>query len=91
MRVGVAIMEALAYKIDDIVEVVDWDRRYVKTLVRIAGQYIEKQELDLAKHFLEKAKQYDNGTYRTEIEMAEFHLGIEETFATGELSLYLRD
>ncbi len=82
---------ALAYRIDNIVEAIDWDKRYVKTLVRIAGQYIEKQELDLAKHFLEEARQYDNGTYKTEIEKTEFHLGIEETFLTGVLSSYLGD
>jgi hypothetical protein len=80
---------ALAYRIDNIVEAIDWDKRYMKTLVRIAGQYIEKQELDLAKHFLEEAKQYDDGVYKTEIEKAEFHLGIEETFLTGLLSRYL--
>ncbi|MEK6867492.1 MAG: hypothetical protein AABX98_01585 [Nanoarchaeota archaeon] len=81
---------ALAYKIEDIVEAVDWEKRYVSTLVRIAGQYIERQELDIAKHLLEEAKQYDNGTYKTEIEKTEFHLGIEETFLTGVLSTYLK-
>ena len=83
-------MEALAYRIDNIVEAEDWDKRYVSTLVRIANQYIEKQELDLAKHFLQEAKQYDNGTYKGRIEALEFHLGIEETFLTGELSEYLK-
>ena len=83
-------MEALAYRIDNIVEAIDWEKRYVNTLVRIAGQYIERQELDIAKHLLEEAKQYDNGTYKTEIEKAEFHLGIEETFLTGRLSRYLK-
>ncbi len=82
-------MEALAYQIDNIVEAVDWEKRYVNTLVRIAGQYIERQELDLAKHFLEEAKQYDNGTCKGRIEALEFHLGIEETFLTGILSKYL--
>lgn len=81
---------ALAYKIEDIVEAVDWEKRYVNTLVRIAGQYVERQELDLAKHLLEEAKQYDNGTYRRQIEQVEFHLGIEETFLTGNLSEYLK-
>ena len=81
---------ALAYRIDNIVEAENWDKRYVSTLVRIAGQYIEKHEFDLAKHFLEEAKQYDNGTYKRKIEATEFHLGIEETFETGVLSEYLR-
>ncbi len=81
---------ALAYRIDNIVEAVDWEKRYVDTLVRIAGQYIERQEIDLAKHFLEEAKQYDNGNYRDKIEALEFHLGIEETFLTGVLSTYLK-
>ena len=83
-------MEALAYQIDNIVEVVDWETRYVSTLVRIGGQYIERQELDLAKHILKEAKQYDNGAYKGRIEALEFHLGIEETFLTGILSEYLR-
>ena len=83
-------MEALAYRIDNIVEAEDWEKRYVSTLVRIAGQYVEKQELDIAKRLIEEAKQYDNGTYKNEIEKVEFHLGIEETFQTGELSVYLR-
>ncbi len=81
---------ALAYRIDNIVEAVDWEKRYVNTLVRIAGQYIEKQELDVAKHLLEEAKQYDNGTYKGRIEALEIHLGIEETFLTGMLSRYLQ-
>ncbi len=81
---------ALAYQIDNIIEAVDWEKRYVSTLVRIAGQYIEKQELDLAKHLLEEAKQYDDGTYKRNIEATEFHLGIEETFLTGILSTYLK-
>ena len=81
---------ALAYRIDNIVEAVDWEKRYVNTLVRIAGQYIEKQELDIAKHLLEEAKQYDDGNYKDRIEALEFHLGIEETFVTGVLSEYLR-
>ena len=83
-------MEALAYKIDNIVEAIDWEKRYVRTLVRIAGQYVERQELDIAKHLLEEAKQYDDGTYKGKIEALEFHLGIEETFLTGTLSEYLR-
>ena len=83
-------MEALAYKIDNIVEAIDWEKRYVRTLVRIAGQYVERQELDIAKHLLEEAKQYDDGTYNGKIEALEFHLGIEETFLTGTLSEYLR-
>lgn len=81
---------ALAYQIDNIVEAVEWEKRYVSTLVRIANQYIERQELDLAKHLLEEAKLYDNGTYKTKIESLEFHLGIEETFLTGKLSEYLK-
>lgn len=81
---------ALAYQIENIVEAVEWEKKYVSTLVRIANQYIERQELDLAKHLLKEARQYDNGTYKTEIEKAEFHLGIEETFLTGILSEYLR-
>ncbi len=84
-------MEAVAYKIDDIFEAKNWDRRYVSTLMRIAEQYIEKQELDFAKHLLEEARQYDNGDYKNRIEALEFHLGIEETFLTGKLSSYLRD
>ena len=83
-------MEALAYRIDNIVEAIDWEKRYVNTLVRIAGQYIERQELDIAKHIIEEAKQYNNGTYKGRIESLEFHLGIEETFVTGELSEYLK-
>lgn len=81
---------ALAYQIDNIVEAIDWEKRYVSTLVRIANQYIERQELDLAKHLLEEAKQYDNGMYKREIEATEFQLGIEETFQTGLLSKYLK-
>ncbi len=83
-------MEALAYKIDNIVEAIDWEKRYVRTLVRIAGQYVERQELDIAKHLLEEAKQYDDGDYKNRIEALEFHLGIEETFLTGVLSTYLK-
>lgn len=81
---------ALAYRIDNIVEAGDWEKRYVNTLIRIAGQYIERQEIDVAKHLLEEAKQYDNGEYNGKIEALEFHLGIEETFLTGELSEYLK-
>ncbi|MBI5002958.1 hypothetical protein HZC31_06230 [Candidatus Woesearchaeota archaeon] len=80
---------ALAYRIDNIVEAIEWEKRYVSTLVRIAGQYIERQELDLAKHLLEEAKQYDTGAYKEKIEALELHLGIEETFMTGILSKYL--
>ena len=81
---------AFAYQIENIVEAIDWEKRYVNTLVRIAGQYVERQELDIAKHLLEEARQYDHGMYKGRIEALEFHLGIEETFLTGILSEYLR-
>lgn len=58
-----------------------WDRRYVSSLLNIAHDYLEKQELDLAQQFVEEAKRYDDGRYKKEIEATEFCLEIDRTFA----------
>lgn len=59
----------------------NWGRRYVSSLLDIANDYLQKNELDLAQQFVEEAKRYDDGKYKREIEVTEFCLEIDKMFA----------
>ena len=59
----------------------NWGRRYVSSLLDIANDYLNKNELDLAQQFVEEAKRYDDGKYKGEIEVTEFCLEIDRMFA----------
>lgn len=56
-------------------------RHYVNSLLDIANDYLQKHELDLAQQFVEEAKRYDDGKYKSRIEMMEFCLEIDQMFA----------
>ena len=59
----------------------NWGRRYVSSLLDIANDYLHKNELDLAQQFVEEAKRYDDGKYKSAIEVTEFCLEIDRMFA----------
>lgn len=59
----------------------NWGRRYVSSLLDIANDYLQKNELDLAQQFVEEAKRYDDGKYKSEIEVTEFCLEVDKMFA----------
>lgn len=59
----------------------NWDRRYVSSLLDIANDYLQKNELDLAQQFVEEAKRYDDGKYKRQIEALDFCMEIDRMFA----------
>ncbi len=59
----------------------NWGRRYVSSLLDIANDYLQEKELDLAQQFVEEAKRYDDGRYKSEIEVTELCLKIDRMFA----------